>query len=445
MGKIDNLLSPIRRAGAWMSKFVTPQNFKTIFITGTVVISIAAIVLIYFIVTDDWSSLKPQWNIFKSWLCGPLFVVGFIISIIRWLKGDAHYTVYYKDKDGKLYQSADMIDNTSENCLVPLIGHCALEPLFWAALIYYPIMVVFAIVASVFPYLLSAIIVAIVAVYCFLMQNANQSQTRDALVIVIPALLTIIFIAILIPFATSTSNYNNRYVNSETHNGETVSVAVDNSVSSEGVENSPYGITFLGLGHKGIKQVVESDETPGAAYVTTYNFDKDGLLVSKEECSNNSDITYTYKYNEEKQLVSISSSDGLLKEVEPKYENGRLVSVHQVYDGQGYTNSWIYDKNGFIVEATTMYDEADGTTTTYTYKDGKILSSKQQDVGYATVTTYNDEGLPISYKNISDDADAQGESTIKYEFDSNNNWTKQTVTDSDGEIEQILERKYICY
>ena len=111
---------------------------------ATAIVTLAALPLIYAMVFHtDWQ-FKVNWNLFSSPFFSPLFVVGIIIALVN--MGRSHYSydtiIETTDLDtGKKerHKSQDVIDKMGGSCLAPLIGHFIVEPIVYAALIYYPI------------------------------------------------------------------------------------------------------------------------------------------------------------------------------------------------------------------------------------------------------------------------------------------------------------------
>lgn len=151
---------------------------------ATGVVTLAGLFFAYEMIADsDWY-IRPQWNMFKSWLMGPLFVVGLIIAIARF--GESHYSqdtiieTRYHDGTVKREKSYDISDVLLGQFLIPILGHFFLEPMLYAAMIYYPLMCVVALVGSVLPYVLSLLVLALCGgVYLF----SSRLQFRGSSVV----------------------------------------------------------------------------------------------------------------------------------------------------------------------------------------------------------------------------------------------------------------------
>lgn len=114
------------------------------------------------VTTPDWT-FDVEWNMFKSILLWPLYIIGLVIAIAH--IGKNHYSqdtiieTTYSDGSKTREKSNDITDFMFGHFLIPLLMHFVIEPLMWAAVIYYPIMCVFALISSVLPYVLSLLII----------------------------------------------------------------------------------------------------------------------------------------------------------------------------------------------------------------------------------------------------------------------------------------------
>lgn len=118
--------------------------------------------IVEMVTTPDWT-YDVEWNMFESILIYPLYIVGLVIAIAH--IGKNHYSqdtiieTTYRDGTKTREKSNDIMDFMFGHFLVPLLMHFVIEPLMWAAVIYYPIMCVFALISSVLPYVLSLLII----------------------------------------------------------------------------------------------------------------------------------------------------------------------------------------------------------------------------------------------------------------------------------------------
>lgn len=116
------------------------------------------------VTTPDWT-FDVEWNMFDSVLIVPLFIVGLVIAITQ--LGKNHYSqdtiieTTYSDGTKRREKSGDIMDFMFGHLIIPLLMHFVIEPLMWAAIIYYPVMCVLALISKILPYMLSLLIVGI--------------------------------------------------------------------------------------------------------------------------------------------------------------------------------------------------------------------------------------------------------------------------------------------
>lgn len=173
------------------------RNYQLASYISAGVVTVSALFLCYAVVFCSDFTFSAQWNIFKSPLLGPLFIVGLVLAVLHIGKNHYSYDTYEQDvyRDGtksKPRKSYDVIDNVEGSCLAPLLGHFLLEPFLYACLIYYPLMCIVAFVGSVFPYILSALVLAL----CFLVfrfSSLFHFRHHSVVLIVLSLVLTISF------------------------------------------------------------------------------------------------------------------------------------------------------------------------------------------------------------------------------------------------------------
>jgi hypothetical protein len=137
------------------------------------ILAVCSLFFIFEMFTSDNFGIKANWNIFSSWLFGPLFVVGFITAIVKWGAmghwGGKPYDVY-EDEHGnkKVVRNDDVVENMMWQILMPILGHFIFEPIIYACIIYYPLMCVVALLGVVLPFVLTLALVALcVALFVF--------------------------------------------------------------------------------------------------------------------------------------------------------------------------------------------------------------------------------------------------------------------------------------
>jgi hypothetical protein len=121
------------------------------------------------IFTSDWG-FDVEWNMFKSPLIYPLWLIGLVIAVIRFGKTHWSYDEVIETEDSwgnkKLWVNNDLVSWMFSHIAWPIIGHLFIEPLMYAALIYYPLMCILYFVGAFLPYILT-IIVAILCIGSF--------------------------------------------------------------------------------------------------------------------------------------------------------------------------------------------------------------------------------------------------------------------------------------
>ena len=160
------------------------------------IIAVCSLFYIFEMFTYGDFGIKANWNIFTSWLFGPLFVVGFILAIVKWGAmghwGGQPYDVY-EDEYGnkKTMRNDDVVENMMWHFLMPILGHFIIEPIIYASIIYYPLMCVVALLGMVLPYALSLILIGVcVGIFCF-GKYLMKLPYRSIVLVVITALLSV--------------------------------------------------------------------------------------------------------------------------------------------------------------------------------------------------------------------------------------------------------------
>lgn len=153
-----------------------------------VLVSASSIFFIYEMFTSENFGITVNWNIFKSAWFSPLFIVGFILAIINWGKfghwGGQPYNVY-EDGSGKKYveKNNDIGDNLFGHFIMPLLGHFVIEPIIYACIIFYPLMLLFAILGIILPYAITLILIAISAAIFISKEHVSGVKYRSLVLI----------------------------------------------------------------------------------------------------------------------------------------------------------------------------------------------------------------------------------------------------------------------
>lgn len=140
-------------------------NYRIAGYVATALISVSGVFLCYEMIVDSGWEIEAEWNMFKSWMIWPLYVIGLVVAIGN--IGKSHYSqdtiIETEYRDGRVTRekSNDIIDVMFGHIFLPLLGHFVLEPLVIAALIYYPLMCVVALLGQLVPYILTVVVLAV--------------------------------------------------------------------------------------------------------------------------------------------------------------------------------------------------------------------------------------------------------------------------------------------
>lgn len=193
MGKFDSIKNRV--------KSIPEFSDKNYMIAGYIVaalITIAGAFLIYEVVTTDALVFKANWNMFKSPLGNLCWIIGFIWAMLWWGKfthWSATPIIEKRDRYGNLIERKedfDIMEQGFAKILMPILGHFVIEPIMYGAIIYYPIQCIIALVGTIFPYILSLIVLAII-VGAWLFTRYCQFRYHSAVLVVLGVLFTIAF------------------------------------------------------------------------------------------------------------------------------------------------------------------------------------------------------------------------------------------------------------
>ncbi len=164
MGQIENIKNRVRSIPEFSEK-----NYNIVGYVFAALITIAGLFLIYEVVTTDALVFKANWNMFKSPLGNLCWFIGFFWAIAWWGKfthwSATPITKTY-DQYGNLKRVEEDYDVSNQmfaKILMPFLGHFVIEPIIYGAIIYYPIQCIIAVVGAIFPYILSLIVLGIIA------------------------------------------------------------------------------------------------------------------------------------------------------------------------------------------------------------------------------------------------------------------------------------------
>lgn len=122
--------------------------------------------LIYQILFNSDITFTANWNMFKSVLMWPLYIIGLLVMFANWNMFNFSYDTYdkitYDDGHVEVKRNWDIMEWMLGHVVFPLLCRFFLVPIIIAALIYYPLMCIVHLIGSIFPYILSLIIVGII-------------------------------------------------------------------------------------------------------------------------------------------------------------------------------------------------------------------------------------------------------------------------------------------
>lgn len=225
------------------------KTFKTVTYVCAAIVALASVWFIYEMFTYPNFGISAQWNMFKSILITPLYLIGLILAIVNWGK----FTHWSSTPVRETYDSGGRLLKREENydfgetafwqLAVPFLGHFIIEPLIYAAIIYYPLMVVVAFLGLVLPYALTLLLVLVVA-GMVLGGDMLQSVKGHSLMLF---LLTIVL--------TVGIGYSAYYMESNKGSGSLIQKGHGGVLSSESMEfvaeATPTGVDDIQIGCSG--------------------------------------------------------------------------------------------------------------------------------------------------------------------------------------------------
>ncbi len=193
--KLISFVNWIKKQLDKLPTFADDAMEKACKICGGIIIA-SSLFYIFEMFTYDDFGIKANWNIFTSWLFGPLFVVGFITAIVKWGAmghwGGQPYDIY-EDENGnkKAMRNDDLVENMYWQFMMPLLGHFVFEPIIYASIIYYPLMCIVALLGVILPFALTVILIGICAVPFLFSKQLMKLPYRSIILVAATALLAI--------------------------------------------------------------------------------------------------------------------------------------------------------------------------------------------------------------------------------------------------------------
>ena len=141
------------------------KNKKVLIIVFTSLVTAAAGFLTYELFTYPDLSYKVQWNMFKSPVLNFMMPIAIIVSVVRGIMGKLdlsgpeheYVEVTWSDGSKETYENNSMVDYIFRTILWPILSYLVIVPLFYCALVYYPIVGLLALIGMALPYVLSGL------------------------------------------------------------------------------------------------------------------------------------------------------------------------------------------------------------------------------------------------------------------------------------------------
>ena len=172
MSNLDDLKNSVRKLPE-----LSEKNYSLAGYIAAGLISLSGAFFVYEILFRGDLTFSAQWNMFKSPLIGPLWFVGLVVMFMNWSKFNFSYDTYekttYASGRVEVKRDYDIISWLMGHVVAPILGYFVLVPLFVAAVIYYPLMCIVHIVGSIFPYVLSLLVIGIIAAAWMLPPKAD--------------------------------------------------------------------------------------------------------------------------------------------------------------------------------------------------------------------------------------------------------------------------------
>ncbi|MFI3286006.1 MAG: hypothetical protein R3Y08_05060 [Rikenellaceae bacterium] len=177
---IENIAQFFNKSANQSSDEIIAKSIKS----GNIIVA-AAIAAIVALLIYAWGRVdfNIQWNLFESWMTPILYVVGLCITIFNPVPKYTSWLVY-KDRDGKethREKDNDIIEFMFNSFFLPMLIRFFVYPMVAAAIIYYPIMCILALVEAIIPILFLAIIAAIIPLYIIFSKGISSLNNRGVI------------------------------------------------------------------------------------------------------------------------------------------------------------------------------------------------------------------------------------------------------------------------
>ena len=247
MGQIEKIKNNVRNIPEFSEK-----NYSIVGYVFAALITVAGLFFIYEVVTTDALVFKANWNMFKSPLGNLCWFIGFFWAIAWWGKF-THWsaTPITKTYDSygnlkKVEEDYDVSNQMFAKILMPFLGHFVIEPIIYGAIIYYPIQCIIAVVGAIFPYILSLIVLGIIA-GSWMFTRIFQFRYHSVVLVAMGILFTVAFAW-------------GGYAIGRNEPGSTIQMLVSDTSSSENTANEVAGETEGSLDDSDSETMAEEED-----------------------------------------------------------------------------------------------------------------------------------------------------------------------------------------
>ncbi|MBR1880754.1 MAG: hypothetical protein IJ804_08445 [Prevotella sp.] len=300
-------ISDLKKKAQSIPEF-SEKNYNLAGYIVAALITASGLFLIYEVLSTDALTFKANWNMFKSPLGNLCFFIGFIWAMLWWGKF-THWSstpvVETRDRfSGKLIkreENYDIMEQGFAKIIMPLLGHFVIEPIIYAAIIYYPIQCIIALVGAIFPYILTLIVLAIIAGAWLFTREVNI-RYHSVLLVLCGIVFTLAFglggYAIMnsepgstIQMLADTEGLQSGYDETATDEAQPADEQpADNEVAAEDATEEEEDDQFEGVGEEGLLGSLPNG-------TTTYTGDMQGFPIefTITKSDNSGDVSATYK------------------------------------------------------------------------------------------------------------------------------------------------------
>ena len=279
------------------------QNYNIVGYVFAALITMAGGFLIYEVLTTDALTFKANWNMFKSPLGNLCWFIGFFWAIAWWGKfthWSATPVTKTYDRYGnlkKVEEDYDVSNQMFAKILMPFLGHFVIEPIIYGAIIYYPIQCIIAVIGTIFPYILSLIVLGIIA-GSWMFTRTFQFRYHSIALVCLGILFTVAFAWGGYAIGKSEPGSTIQMLTSGTSSSSDVVADADDEESdgdmddsdSEGMSEEEEDDQFEGVGEEGLYGCLPEGTTEFAGDMEGYPIE---FSITKN--SDMGDIKATYK------------------------------------------------------------------------------------------------------------------------------------------------------